>query len=142
MVDSVRAIFISLERTIGLVHYPFSRHGWMPGCANSIQFLLGAREKTLPSNAGSHGCAADRTEVNMSIEGVTFCDQCGGVIGRYEIAPVKVDEDGHLVQLHLHNRFEHDCLEQMLIQMTEQYASGALAALSQGSAENTARYDA
>ena len=78
----------------------------------------------------------------MSVEGVTFCDQCGGVIGRYDMAPVRVDEDGHRVQLHLHNRHENDCLEQMLVQMTQQYASGILAAASQGSAEKTVQYDA
>jgi hypothetical protein len=107
-----------------------------------IHFLFEAQEKTLPTDAGSIWCSEGRTEVNMSIEGVTFCDQCGGVIGRYEMAPVKVDEDGHLVQLHLHNRYANDCLEQMLVQMTEQYVSGALAATSHGSAGKTAQYDA
>jgi extradiol dioxygenase family protein len=78
----------------------------------------------------------------MSIEGVTFCDLCGGVVGRDDIAPVRVDEGGHQVQLHLHNRHTNDCLAKMLIQMMDQYASGVLAPAGNGSTEKSAQYDA
>jgi hypothetical protein len=78
----------------------------------------------------------------MSIEGVTFCDQCGGVVGRYDIAPVRVDEDGHQVQLHLHNRHTDDCLAQMLIQLMEQYAPGVLAPIGNESTGKSIQYDA
>lgn len=77
----------------------------------------------------------------MSIEGVTFCDLCGGVVGRYDIAPVRVDEDGHQVQLHLHNRHTSDCLAQMLLQLTEQYAPTALMSMGSG-ADKSAQFDA
>jgi hypothetical protein len=66
----------------------------------------------------------------MSIEGVKFCDLCGGVIGRYDIAPVRVDEGGHSIQLHLHNRHDNDCLTEQLKQWAEEYANAALAAVS------------
>jgi hypothetical protein len=78
----------------------------------------------------------------MSIEGVKFCDVCGGAIGVDDIAPVRVDEDGHLVQLHLHNRRRDDCLAQKLLQLAEQYASGTAAAVSDGSAQEPAQQEA
>lgn len=78
----------------------------------------------------------------MSIEGVTFCDLCGGVVGRYDIAPVRIDDDGHQIQLHLHNRHEADCLAQMLMQLTEQWAPGVLPAVSNETAEKPVQYDA
>ena len=64
----------------------------------------------------------------MSIEGVKFCDICGGAIAVDDIAPVRVDEEGHLVQLHLHNRHRNDCLAQKLAQLAQKYASAAPAA--------------
>jgi uncharacterized protein YabE (DUF348 family) len=76
----------------------------------------------------------------MSIGGVTFCDLCGGVVGRYDIAPVRVDEDGRQVQLHLHNRHTDDCLAQMLIQLMDHDASGVLAPIANASANQ--QYDA
>ena len=66
----------------------------------------------------------------MSIEGVKFCDICGGAIGRDEIAPLKVDEDGHLVQLHLHNRHANDCLSHKLTELAEAYFSRLQATMS------------
>jgi extradiol dioxygenase family protein len=78
----------------------------------------------------------------MSIEGVTFCDLCGGVVGRYDIAPVRVDEDGHQVQLHLHNRHTDDCLAQMLVQLMDQYAPGFLGAPADASNEKSVQFDA
>jgi hypothetical protein len=68
----------------------------------------------------------------MSIEGVKFCDVCGGAIGVYDVAPVKVDDDGHMLQLHLHNRHSNDCLAQKLIELAEEYANKTLAMLSDG----------
>lgn len=58
----------------------------------------------------------------MSIEGVKFCDVCGGAIGVDDIAPVRVNEEGHLAQLHLHNRHSSDCLARKLSELAEQYA--------------------
>jgi hypothetical protein len=64
----------------------------------------------------------------MSIEGMKFCDVCGGVVGINDVTPLRVDEEGHLVLLHLHNRHANDCLAKMLTQLAEQYASTALVA--------------
>jgi hypothetical protein len=64
----------------------------------------------------------------MSIEGVKFCDLCGGVISKYDVAPVRVDEGGHLVEMHLHNRHKGDCLAQQLDLWTEAYAGAIIAA--------------
>src|SRR5581483_9917555 len=60
----------------------------------------------------------------MSIEGIQFCDMCGGAISLHEVAPVRVAESGHLVQLHLHNRHADDCLARKLSELAEQYAMG------------------
>jgi hypothetical protein len=57
------------------------------------------------------------------------------VIGRDDIAPVRVDEGGHSVQLHLHNRHANDCLMEQLRQWSEQYCSAALAAVSNARAQ-------
>jgi hypothetical protein len=78
----------------------------------------------------------------MSIEGVRFCDVCGGVIGMDDIAPVRVDEDGHMVQLHLHNRHANDCLEQKLTALAQQYSSRALAAVSDESPQEPVQREA
>jgi hypothetical protein len=53
-----------------------------------------------------------------------------------------VDEDGHQVQLHLHNRHTDDCLAQMLIQLMEQYAPGVLAPIGNESTGKSIQYDA
>ena len=78
----------------------------------------------------------------MSIEGVKFCDLCGGVIGRYDVAPVRVDEGGHLLELHLHNRHESDCLAQQLDQWTEAYVGGMTAAGKAGWALEAVQHEA
>ena len=65
----------------------------------------------------------------MSIEGVRFCDMCGGAISLHDVAPVRVEEDGHLVQLHLHNRRADDCLDQKLDELAQRYAMETLAAV-------------
>lgn len=77
----------------------------------------------------------------MSIEGAKFCDVCGDAIGIDDIAPVRVDEGGHLAQLHLHNRHSNDCLAQKLSQLAEQYANATLAPESGGSAEEPVRHE-
>ena len=78
----------------------------------------------------------------MSIEGVKFCDLCGGAIGRYDITPMKVGEEGHVILLHLHNRHRGDCLAQKLTQLADQYAMGMLAALSDGNAQEPVQHQA
>jgi len=65
----------------------------------------------------------------MSIEGVKFCDMCGGAISLHDVAPVRLEESGRMVQLHLHNRHSDDCLAQKLSELAEQYAMEALAAV-------------
>jgi len=68
----------------------------------------------------------------MSIEGLKFCDVCGGAISLHDVAPVRMEDNGHLVQLHLHNRHADDCLAQKLNELAEQYANQALAATGDG----------
>ena len=68
----------------------------------------------------------------MSIEGVKFCDMCGGAISLHDVAPVRVADNGRMVQLHLHNRHADDCLAQKLNELAEQYAMEALAAVRDG----------
>ncbi len=50
----------------------------------------------------------------MSIEGINICDFCGEPVLRDDIAPVKIEEEGHLHQRHFHNRHSQDCLAQQL----------------------------
>jgi hypothetical protein len=57
----------------------------------------------------------------MSIEGTKFCDLCGDMIHSHDVAPIKMEKDGHLVQLHFHNRNNQDCLVQQLKLMEEQF---------------------
>jgi hypothetical protein len=78
----------------------------------------------------------------MSIQGMRFCDVCGGVIGLDDIAPVKVDEDGHLVQLHLHNRHANDCLAQKLTELAEQHLTANLAAVNDGVSQEPVQHEA
>lgn len=78
----------------------------------------------------------------MSIEGVKFCDVCGGAIGLDDIAPVKVDDDGHLVQLHLHNRHANDCLAHKLTELAENHARRVIAAVMESSPEEPVQYKA
>lgn len=59
----------------------------------------------------------------MSIQGIQFCDLCGDLILPSDIAPLKMERDGHLSQLHFHNRHEHDCLAQQLCFMEAQYTA-------------------
>jgi hypothetical protein len=48
----------------------------------------------------------------MSIEGIKFCDLCGEAISHDDLAPIKIEKDGHLQRLHFHNRHREDCLAQ------------------------------
>lgn len=64
----------------------------------------------------------------MSIEGNKFCDVCGGAIGRDDLTAVKIEQEGHLVQFHFHNRHETDCLAQKLMELDEKFANETLAA--------------
>ncbi len=50
----------------------------------------------------------------MSIEGMKFCDLCGEAIFRDDLAPVKIEKDGHFQRFHFHNRHNKDCLAQEL----------------------------
>ena len=50
----------------------------------------------------------------MSIEGIRFCDLCGEAITLDDLAPVKIEKDGHYQRMHFHNRHSHDCLAQEL----------------------------
>jgi hypothetical protein len=61
----------------------------------------------------------------MSIEGNKFCDVCGGAIGRDDLTAVKIEQQGHLVQFHFHNRHETDCLAQKLMELDEKFANAA-----------------
>jgi len=56
----------------------------------------------------------------MSIEGMKFCDLCGELIHVDDIAPIKVERDGHLSQMHFHNRNHEDCLAQELSFLQEE----------------------
>jgi hypothetical protein len=67
-------------------------------------------------------------EVVMSIGGSKFCDVCGGAIYRDDLTAVKIEQDGHLVQFHFHNRHETDCLAQKLMELDEKFASESIAA--------------
>lgn len=55
----------------------------------------------------------------MSIGGINFCDYCGEPVLPYDVAPVKIEEDGHVRQLHFHNRHSEDCLALQLAVMQE-----------------------
>ena len=57
----------------------------------------------------------------MSIEGIKFCDLCGEAILVYEVAPVKIERDGHFRQFHYHNRHNQDCLAQELSLLHSEY---------------------
>lgn len=78
----------------------------------------------------------------MSIEGVKYCDVCGSAIGVDDIAPIRVNEEGRLAQLHLHNRHSNDCLAQKLSHLAKQYADATLAPVSDGSAHEPVRHEA
>jgi hypothetical protein len=64
----------------------------------------------------------------MSIGGNKFCDHCGGAIYLHDLTAVKMEQDGHLVQLHFHNRHSTDCLAQRLIELDEKFANESIAA--------------
>jgi len=53
----------------------------------------------------------------MSVEGTKFCDLCGESIAPQDIAPVKIERDGHVEQCHFHNRHHADCLAQEILRM-------------------------
>ena len=57
----------------------------------------------------------------MSIEGMKFCDLCGGASHLGDLTAVKIEEDGHLAQQHFHNRHEHDCLAQKLAALEDEF---------------------
>jgi hypothetical protein len=59
----------------------------------------------------------------MSIEGIKFCDHCGGAILLDDLAPVKMEKDGHLQRLHFHNRHNADCLAQELSLLESELAA-------------------
>lgn len=50
----------------------------------------------------------------MSISGTIICDFCGEPILLDDVAPVKIEEEGHLRQRHFHNRHAEDCLGRQL----------------------------
>lgn len=50
----------------------------------------------------------------MSIVGINICDFCGEPVLQDDVAPVKIEEDGHVHQRHFHNRHSQDCLAQQL----------------------------
>ncbi len=58
----------------------------------------------------------------MSIEGIKFCDLCGGAIYLGDVTAVKIEEDGHLAQQHFHNRHANDCLAQKLAALADEFA--------------------
>ncbi len=80
------------------------------------------RNKTSLQEMGFIGCKTDATEVNMSIEGMKFCDLCGGAIFLGDVTAVKIEEDGHFAQQHFHNRHAGDCLAQKLAALEDQFA--------------------
>lgn len=53
----------------------------------------------------------------MSIVGINICDFCGEPVLQDDVAPVKIEECGHLQQRHFHNRHSGDCLSQQLAVM-------------------------
>jgi hypothetical protein len=63
----------------------------------------------------------------MSIEGIKFCDHCGGAIFLDDVAPVKMERDGHLQLFHFHNRHKTDCLAQEILQLETELAELAAA---------------
>ena len=64
----------------------------------------------------------------MSIGGSKFCDVCGGAIYQDDLTAVKIEQDGHLVQFHFHNRHETDCLAQKLMELDEKFTNQSIAA--------------
>lgn len=78
----------------------------------------------------------------MSVEGMRFCDVCGGAISSHDVAPVRVEENGHLVQLHLHNRHRNDCLSQKLTELAEQYSNRMLAEMSDAAPQEPVQNEA
>lgn len=61
----------------------------------------------------------------MSISGITFCDLCGEPILPDDVAPVKIEVDGHLRQHHFHNRRSEDCLARQLEILDKELAAAA-----------------
>ena len=64
----------------------------------------------------------------MSIEGNKFCDLCGGAVRLGDLTTVKMEQEGHLVPFHFHNRHNTDCLAQKLIELNEKFANESVAA--------------
>jgi hypothetical protein len=61
----------------------------------------------------------------MSIGGINYCDFCGEPIFPDDVAPVKIEEDGHLRQHHFHNRHSDDCLARQLAILDQELAPAA-----------------
>lgn len=59
----------------------------------------------------------------MSFEGVKFCDLCGEAIFVDDVAPVKIEHDGHFRQCHFHNRHNQDCLAQEISYLHSEFAA-------------------
>ena len=58
----------------------------------------------------------------MSIGGFNICDFCGKPVLQDDVAPLKIEEDGHLHQRHFHNRHSQDCLAQQISILQEELA--------------------
>jgi hypothetical protein len=67
----------------------------------------------------------------MSIEGMKFCDLCGGAIYLGDVTAVKIEEDGHFAQQHFHNRHANDCLAQKLASLEDEFAHASAEAVTQ-----------
>jgi hypothetical protein len=67
----------------------------------------------------------------MSIEGMKFCDHCGGEVYLGDVTAVKIEEDGHLAQQHFHNRHANDCLAQKLAALADEFAHSSTEAMIQ-----------
>ena len=61
----------------------------------------------------------------MSFGKINYCDFCGDLIFPEDVAPVKIEVDGHLRQHHFHNRHSEDCLAQELAILDKELATAA-----------------
>ena len=61
----------------------------------------------------------------MSFGKIAYCDFCGELIFPDDVAPVKIEETGHVRQRHFHNRNPEDCLGQLLAILDQDLAPAA-----------------
>jgi hypothetical protein len=61
----------------------------------------------------------------MSFGKINYCDFCGEMIFPEDVAPVKIEEGGHIRQHHFHNRHPEDCLGQQLAILDKELAHAA-----------------